>query len=311
MLNLTNKERFIVALKYLNLYREKSKYKVVCPFHNDANASLLIDVENQRFFCFGCNKSGSTFELLKFAFPNESIFAIYNNIYNIYNTISGIKKEIILNNKPKIKNINKARDYYYNLPKTNWYKLNDEEELQVKHYLNNRGFKNHTLVSIGAKLTYNKNYQVIFPMLDNGIFRGYVCRTITKEIEQTRKYLYNEGFSRATTLVGNYNSDTVIVVEGFMDLLKAKQFGIQNIVAILGWKASDKQIKKLQNKGVKKIICALDNDDAGRKGYRYLKSLNKFQVFRLHYPSGCKDFGDVTQEIFPRIQKQIQKHGGK
>lgn len=273
---------------------------------------MLVDIPEQRFYCFGCGASGTTIDLLKNAHPNENIFTLYKYIYNnniIYNNkdielFSLVKKE-----KGK-KNINKTRDYYYNLPNTNWYKLNDEDDLQIKQYLRSRGFKMHTLKTCGAKITYNQNYPVIFPMFDNNIFRGYVCRTTNPEIEKKRKYLYNEGFSRASTLAGDYNHDTVLIVEGYMDMLKAKQFGVKNVVAILGWKISNKQINKLKRKGVKKILCALDNDECGRKGYRYLKQIGEFSVVRIHYPSSCKDFGDVSEKTSSRVLNQIKNNGG-
>lgn len=307
--SLNDEQRFILALKHLNLYQEEPKYKTVCPFHDDKNASLLIDIPQKRFYCFGCTAHGSTYELLKHAHPNANILDIYRYIYTSIDS-KEINKVLIGKKVVKKKNINKARDYYYNLPKTNWYKLHDEDDLEVRSYMKHRGFSNTLLKQCGAKLTYNQSYPIIFPMFDSGFFRGYVCRTTDPEIEQKRKYLYNEGFSRATTLAGDYDSETVLVVEGFMDKLKANQFGIKHVVAILGWKASSKQIEKLKKKGVQKIICGLDNDECGRKGYKYLKSLKQFKVYRLHYPSGCKDFGDVSKTTFPRILSQIKKYGG-
>lgn len=99
------------------------------------------------------------------------------------------------------------------------------------------------------------------------------------------------------------------MVEGFMDMLKAKQCGFQSVVAILGWKLAVPQMEKLKKKGIKKIICALDNDDAGNRGYEYLQTLD-FKVKRLQYPNGCKDFGDITTKTLPTIRKQIDNFGG-
>lgn len=143
-------------------------------------------------------------------------------------------------------------------------------------------------------------------MLDNGIFKGWVCRTMIKEIESRRKYLYNKGFSRATTLVGNYGSKQyVFVVEGYMDMLKFIQYGVNNVVAILGWKMSAQQMQKLKDKGITKIICALDNDECGRKGYRYLKKY--FKVTRFRYLKGIKDAGEMTKEQFEKcLNKTMQ-----
>ena len=137
-------------------------------------------------------------------------------------------------------------------------------------------------------------------MLDNGKFKGWVCRTMLKSVEAKRKYLYNEGFSRATTLVGNYGSkDYVIVVEGYMDRLKFAQFGEENVVAILGWKMSPQQIQKLKDKGINKVISALDNDVCGKKGTEFLKQ--HFDVTRFAYLKGVKDPGEMTQDLFDKM----------
>ena len=137
-------------------------------------------------------------------------------------------------------------------------------------------------------------------------FKGWVCRTMIKSIEERRKYLYNEGFSRATTLVGNYGTkDYVFVVEGYMDRLKFVQFGEDNVVAILGWKISPQQIQKLKDKGITKIISALDNDDCGKRGTEFLKK--SFKVTRFTYLKGIKDPGEMTQESFNKMFKRTMK----
>ena len=141
------------------------------------------------------------------------------------------------------------------------------------------------------------------------MFRGYVGRTTDKEIEKNRKYIYNTGFRRSKTLAGVYSGSSVLVVEGFLDMLKARQNGVQSVVAVLGWKMSDKQKSKLIHRGIKTIVCGLDNDQAGEKGYNYLLSLKEFKVVRLKYPDGIKDFGDVDSKIFCKyIKKQLAKY---
>ena len=58
----------------------------------------------------------------------------------------------------------------------------------------------------------------------------------------------------------------MFVVGGYMDMLKFMKYGVNNVVAMLGWKMSSQQMQKLKYKGITKIICALDNDECGRKG---------------------------------------------
>ena len=115
-----------------------------------------------------------------------------------------------------------------------------------------------------------------------------------------------EGFSRATTLVGDYGTkDYVFVVEGYMDRLKFVQFGEDNVVAILGWKMSPQQIQKLKDKGITKVISALDNDECGRKGTKFLEQ--HFEVTRFKYLKGIKDPGDMTQELFDKMFKKTME----
>ena len=144
-------------------------------------------------------------------------------------------------------------------------------------------------------------------MLDNGVFKGWVCRTMVKSVEANRKYLYNKGFKRRTTLVGDYgDKDYVFIVEGYMDRLKFLQYGVSNVVAILGWKITDEQKDKLKSKGIKRVISALDNDECGRKGTQFLKTV--FDVTRFQYIKGVKDPGEMTKDIFNKCyRKTMQK----
>ena len=182
-----------------------------------------------------------------------------------------------------------------------------DEVNESKDYMFKRGFDAHALNISGAKVTYNNNYGIIFPMLDNGVFKGWVCRTMVKSVEANRKYLYNKGFKRRTTLVGDYgDKDYVFIVEGYMDRLKFLQYGVSNVVAILGWKITDEQKDKLKSKGIKRVISALDNDECGRKGTQFLKTV--FDVTRFQYIKGVKDPGEMTKEMFNKCyRKTMQK----
>ena len=290
----TDKEReeFIAVLKHFSMFQPLSQYKVLCPFHGDKNPSMLINLDEAKYFCFGCQAHGTTYDLVKAFYPRYNSFQIISTIKKISLGCADEQKQKYINVEPKKLNINAARDYYYNLPKVNWFSRDIDAE--AKQYMKKRGFKMSTLNMIGARINATDNYKIVLPLLDNGVFRGYVARTTKPEIEEKRKYLYNSGFRRSKTLAGNYTGETVLVVEGYLDMLKAMQYGVKNVVAVLGWKMSEQQQQKLLHRGVKTIVCGLDNDEAGRKGYKYLQSLNKFEVIRLKYPVGIKDFGDIN-----------------
>lgn len=318
-MNKTNGENLAKVLWHYNLIPDTASYnqKIVCPFHDDVNPSMIVNFEDGSWFCFGCNLSG---DAKKFVYLME---AKYNNLndlqsYKKYLQIlksdkcSGIKlNSVSCKHKPIRKDLyNEAYDYYHGLKKVNWKDSDEPEVLVAKEYMIDRGFSPKVLCKCKAKITYNKSYGIIFPMLDNGKFKGWVCRTMVKSIEKKRKYLYNEGFSRATTLVGNYGSkDYVFVVEGYMDRLKFIQYGEENVVAILGWKMSSQQIQKLKDKGVTKVISALDNDTCGRKGTEYLKK--HFEVTRFSYLKGVKDPGEMSKEKFDKMLKRTMKNYNK
>lgn len=314
-----SRDAFIAVLKYYGIFEDQELYKIVCPFHGDLNPSMQINLNKSFFYCYGCGIHGSAFELVKAFEPTLNTFEVYRKVAEIVKCNTG-PKNIAASAEPSFKSkasyregIGLARDFYYNLPKTNWFKV-DEDTFGIKMYMNKRGFKTSTLNKIKAKATYNKLYPIVFPMFDNGVFRGYVMRTDDPNVEGERKYMYNKGFKRRITLPGDYKYHTVVLVEGFLDMLKAKQIGIKYVVAVLGWKLTGEQLEKLKKAGVKTIICALDNDDAGNKGYKYLKrvcSINKLKLYRLRYPKSMKDMGDVSEVTAERIVTQIHSFGGK
>lgn len=290
-------------------------YKIVCPFHQDVNPSMIVDLSEGNWYCFGCGLSGDALKFVSLINKKDSEIKSLLRYLKILKSNKVNKLDFshrkIRHRKADTELYDIAYDYYYGLSKTDWKQAYEDDVGIVKSYMINRGFTEDVLNECGAKYTYNKSYPIIFPMLDNGNFKGWVCRTTDKVIEQKRKYLYNEGFSRATTLVGDYeNQEYVFIVEGYMDRLKFIQYGVKNVVAILGWKMSREQEEKLRKAKVKFLISALDNDECGKKGSEYLKSIFK-TVYRFKYLKGIKDVGESNNIQFAKMMKktleQIQK----
>lgn len=286
----------------------ESRVKIVCPFHEDVNPSMAVDFEKGRCFCFGCNKTIN--EAVSFVEGVEKI-----------DRLQAYKKLTSIINNPKLKDIQqrhykskesnqelllKAKDYYYGLNRTNWIIDTTPGIVGTAQYMSDRGITKQTLKNAEAKYTYNRNYPIVFPILDNKEFKGYVCRTTTKRIEAKRKYLYNKGFSRATTLSGTYDKECILIlVEGTVDMLKLKQFGVRNVSAIFGWKITQEQIQKIKDQKITTIISALDNDECGHKGTKYL--CNFFNVIKWKYLKGIKDPGEFTQESFTKMYNKTMQ----
>lgn len=291
------------VLHYYGLLEDSPQFKIICPFHEDVNPSLSIDLSDGRWWCFGCNEGGDAVKFVKKLHPELDDLGIISKFQKILKSkkVAGLKHSY--QKKKKVSNkqaIIEAKDYYYCLSAVNWLK----EECEERNYMLDRGFTAKTLNQCEAKLTYNSRYPIVFAMRDMGKFRGWVCRTTDLEVEKKRKYLYNTGFSRRNTLVGKYDNKVVLIVEGYMDYLKAKQFGITYVVAILGWKITDEQVSKLKAQGVETIISALDNDKKGHEGTRYLRKY--FNVVKFRYGT-CKDLGEMNEKQFKIANAKTKK----
>lgn len=290
---------FQKVLFYYGLIGNESstKVKVKCPFHDDDKPSMLVDLEKERFYCFGCQVQGDEIDFIQEVEKCSRLKALQKLSSIISNPTFDSLKLFKQPERTNIEWLKEAKLYYYTLPKTKW-----KEDTPAFLYMKNRGFTRKTLIENGIRENFNIPYSIIAPVLDMGKFKGYVCRAI---VDCDRKYLYNKGFRRATMLCGNYYKPWVIVTEGYMDYLKLRQAGIKNCVAIFGWKATDYQISKLQ-KVTDCIISALDQTDTGEAGTKYLSEY--FKVKRFKFPGFAKDIGDLDKWSMNKALADTFKH---
>lgn len=293
-IDLFNGDALAKVLHYYNYPSDEEK--IICPFHEDVYPSMQVNYSSGSCFCYGCQKSYDPLSFVKVFEKETDDLEACKKLAKIMKTkkVSKIRaKQGTVKRADNKTMLTIAEDYYFNLKTIDW-RAEDSDEVR---YMIKRGFKRSTLNMCKAKYTYNKSYPIVFPMFDNEEFKGWVCRTTLKTIEKRRKYLYNEGFSRATTLCGTYSKGCIpVICEGYMDMLKFRQFGLKNVVAILGWKMTAEQISKLKKHGITHVVSALDADECGRKGTNYLK--NFFEVTVFQYPKGVKDAGDMNQKQF-------------
>ena len=74
--------------------------------------------------------------------------------------------------------------------------------------------------------------------------------------------------------------------------------GIKNAIAILGTSFSNNHKTLLHNVACKKIICLLDNDEAGNKASNLIQKMceNYFEIIKVNLPN-VKDPGEASLEI--------------
>lgn len=294
-----------------------SDFNIICPFHEDINPSMRICLTDGSFFCFGCEAKGNALDFVKKVHPELNDLQACVLLEQILNSKEVKTLNVKYRKKRRLQNkqaLNEAHDYYYGLRSIDWNDIHTKEEHEVLQYMKQRGFNERALNIAQCRTNYNIAYPFIFPILDNGEFKGWVGRTMNKYVEKKRKYLYNDGFRKRDTLCGNYEQNKVVFIcEGFMDYLSLRTRGhLKNVVAILGWHISDEQIQKLKDKGVTTVVSALDNDNAGNKGTEYLKQF--FHVIRFAYPDGIKDAGEMSEQQLKtaiRGTKEAYKRAGK
>ncbi len=54
-----------VAGDYVQLKRSGSRYKGLCPFHNESTPSFSVDPEQNLYYCFGCQNGGDVFKFIQ------------------------------------------------------------------------------------------------------------------------------------------------------------------------------------------------------------------------------------------------------
>jgi 5S rRNA maturation endonuclease (ribonuclease M5) len=88
--------------------------------------------------------------------------------------------------------------------------------------------------------------------------------------------------------------ESIILVEGPLDVLKLEQCGVVNSVACFGTGVSERQIIMLEDFSVKNILVAFDNDKPGNDAAMAFsrKYKKRFQLRMAMLPE--KDFGDMS-----------------
>ena len=285
-----------VISKYIPLTQRGKNYFGVCPFHDDHSPSMSVSKEKQIFTCFSCGATGNVFT---FVADYEHI-GFYDAVRLLGNQIGYNlgKANVVKDKNAGAYEIYKlACKFYQNNLNTSLGKNANEylEKRQIDKesikkfkiglsvsrtsltdYLLNKGTSLKQLVELGIS---NENgtdlftNRIMFPLYDlegNVVaFSGRIYNTKdgskyinTKETSIFKKgsILYN--YHNAKDLLKKNNS--VIVMEGFMDVIRANTVGITNCIATMGT-ALTKQNANLLKKMANNIILCFDGDKAGEE----------------------------------------------
>ena len=288
-----------VISSYIPLTPRGKNYFGVCPFHDDNNPSMSVSPSRQIYKCFSCGATGTVFKFIM-DYENISFLEAVKKVAEIGGVSVNIGKiskkkthtelhQIYdLSLKFYINNLNtqngkEAREYLKSR------KINDDiiKEFQIglslKHntlsQILTKKFKPDEVLKSGLVGKNDRGYydlfydRIMFPLYDlDGNPVAYSGRIYNKqdnskyfntretEIFKKGELIYN--YHRAKEIARRKNQ--VIVMEGFMDVIRACTIDIKNVIAMMGTAVTDTQAHLIKRMA-KDIILCFDGDEAGAK----------------------------------------------
>ena len=307
-----------IISEYLPIEQKGKNYFAICPFHDDHNPSMSISPEKQIYTCFVCGESGNVFNFVmnyeKISFT-EAVLKIANKVGISLDYKVSISKPNVISKYDKFyKMFDISKKYYQNNINTVYGKsaieyLNKRnitndiiKEFEIGLSLNdnslnklllNKGFTNEELIDIG--LCGNKDNfmyeifrnRIMFPLYNNdGKIVGFSGRIYNGENENKYVNSKESVIFKKGLLLYNYHKALeyarekrqIIIVEGFMDVIRLYTIGIKNVVATMGT-AITKEHADLIRKLSKNIILCFDGDKAGEKAT--ISALNELEKLDL------------------------------
>lgn len=189
--------------------------------------------------------------------------------------------------------------------------------LQYHGYLESRGFSRKIVeeyhAGVGESTGRYMSNRVVFPIRNmRGEIIGFTGRTLLDDWKQRGhpKWLHSRDYDAKNNLfnidrAAPYirETETAIIVEGPLDVLRLEDAGVRNSVAVLGKTLFNEQMTILMNVPAFKLVLALDNDTAGKHGMAAAHKTVQgfFDVELLSLPKSKNDIGDLTTEEIREI----------
>ncbi|MBO7520300.1 MAG: DNA primase [Clostridia bacterium] len=293
-----------VISPYVSLKRRGKNLVGLCPFHNEKTPSFTVYPENGSFYCFGCGVGGDVFTFTKLIenldyvdavrlLAERSGVTVEEGTYD--NSLGKLKEKIYEINRETAKFFHEylmseggkwALDYLtgrgLKISTIKHFGLGaapDSWDALLNH-LKSKGFYESDLyaanvVNKGQKGGYYDRFRrrVMFPIIDiRGRVIAFSGRAMPGDDKAGGKYVNTADtpvYKKSVNLFGmnfakSHCAESIILVEGNMDVISLHQAGFRNTVAALGTSFTPEQAKIL-SRYTKEVILTLDADAAGIK----------------------------------------------
>ena len=287
---------------YVALQKSGRYLKAACPFHTEKTPSFIVNPERQSWRCFGaCATGGDVFsfvmrmdgldfgEALRLLAKKAGVTLSQRRdgdrdrdegLYRINQLATRFYRDVLESPRGRgcmkyleERGVNAEAISTFELGlspdgrdglKSNLLGLGIPEDQAVEAGVLHRGDDGNPRDFFRGRL--------MFPIHDRqGRVAGFGGRALD---DSTPKYLNTSKtpiFDKRSTLYGLHLADgpirdrsTGIVVEGYMDVIAAHQFGYTNVVASMGTAVTERQVSQLKTLA-KTFVLALDPDAAGQE----------------------------------------------
>ncbi|MCL2236345.1 MAG: DNA primase [Defluviitaleaceae bacterium] len=319
---------------YIALRQSGANHMGLCPFHRERSPSFSVSAHRQLFHCFGCGEGGNVFTFImkmeNFSFVDAIKFLAERINYRLPQTASAPSVSSEEKERMHQAYAFAARFYYENLqapPGQPAMSYLEHRRLipaiqrkfglgwagsgsDLRDHLSSKGFADGFLVKAGLAMEGSRGHydrfrgRLMFPIFDvQGKIVGFGGRIIgdgepkylnspeTPIFDKSRT-LYNLNYARQT------KKQTLILVEGYMDVIALYQAGIKNVVAALGTAFTANHARILK-RYCNDAVLLFDTDEAGTKAalraipHLYSAGLG-IKVCRIE---SAKDPDDYIQEF--------------
>jgi len=291
-----------IVSSYVNLKRRGRNMIGLCPFHSEKTPSFNIYPENGSFYCFGCGVGGDVITFIMKIENLDYIEAVkflatragLNMPEESYDDgVAKLKGRILEANREAARFFHaqlmseagkSAQEYLMGraLSRQTVVRFGlgyaPSNRFALSDHLRKKGFKDEEIVA--ANLAFKKSSgkgivdrfsdRVMFPIIDlRGNVIAFGGRILT---DQKPKYLNTSdtlAFKKSSNLFSLNNAKntglrTLILCEGYMDVIALNAAGFHNAVATLGTALTPEQALLMKRYADEVVIC-YDADEAGQK----------------------------------------------
>ena len=290
-----------VISSYVNLKRAGSNYQGLCPFHSEKTPSFTVFPNTETFHCFGCGAGGDVISFIMRAenleYPGAVEFLAKRAGLEMPEEAGGAKSETV--KRSRMYEMNRAAALFFNRmlyapesePAREYLKKRGLSGAAVKRFglgfapnsfdalrthMHSLGYGDDELKEAflcgksertGGYFDYFRG-RIIFPIIDNfsnviafggralGDGKPKYLNTSDTPVFKKSRNLFALNFAR------NACEDSLILCEGYMDVIAVHMAGFPNAVATLGTALTTEQAR-LMAKYTKKVILSYDSDEAG------------------------------------------------